>query len=160
MYQRFKSWARAQTPAYWFSIVAIGILTLFLYIAQSDIRRLERVVLDQGQAIDRQAEQLMTYATDQMNTEHEVSSLKGQMVVLDTAVNADKKRKARIGKVKESIKAELVSIKTADQINPEQLAVMATAIVDSADAQMLPVTLLMGLIRRESAFNPNAVSKA
>ncbi len=93
-------------------------------------------------------------------TNFELDKLKGSVSIIDGAVNQEGKRKQRILKVKTLIREEAIKngLKEAAALEPSQLAEMATAIVDRADAEHIPVALLMGLIRQESAFNPEAVS--
>jgi soluble lytic murein transglycosylase-like protein len=81
------------------------------------------------------------------------------MVIIDTAVNSDKKRKARITKTKEVIRQEVIQISSVT-LTAEQISEIATAAVDYADAQEVDLALLLGLFRQESAFNPMAVSSA
>ena len=109
----------------------------------------------------QQSEELQALKEAAAIARHEADMLKGQVVVIDSAVNADKKRKARIVKVKESILAELKQIgPKAPVLEPWQVSEIATSIVDNCDEYDIPVPLLLGLIRQESAFNPNAVSLA
>lgn len=91
----------------------------------------------------------------------EVDKLKGSVAIIDGAVNAEGKRKQRILKVKTMIRELSMKegLKDAQGLEPSQLSEMATAIVDRADAEHIPVALLMALIRQESAFNPEAISK-
>jgi hypothetical protein len=93
-------------------------------------------------------------------TNFELDKAKGSITILDGAVNSEGKRKARINKVKQIIRDVSLKegLKEAASLEASQLAEMATAIVDRADAEHIPVPLLMGLIRQESAFNPEAVS--
>lgn len=94
-------------------------------------------------------------------TTFELDKLKGSVAIIDGAVNAEGKRKQRILKVKNLIHEIAVKdhLPAAQSLEPSQLYEMATAIVDRSDAEHIPVALLMGLIRQESAFNPEAVSK-
>jgi soluble lytic murein transglycosylase-like protein len=109
----------------------------------------------------RQSQELQVLREAAAAAQHQADILKGQVVVIDSAVNADKKRKARIVKVKDQILAELKQIgPKAAALEPWQVSEMATNIIDNCDEYDIPVPLLMGLIRQESAFNPNAVSLA
>ncbi len=94
-------------------------------------------------------------------TSFELDKLKGSVAIIDGAVNAEGKRKQRILKVKNLVHEIAVKegLTTAASLESSQLSEMATAIVDRADAEHIPVALLMALIRQESAFNPEAVSK-
>lgn len=105
--------------------------------------------------------QLKSFETKLSDTEHDLSKLQGSFVILDNAINSNSKRKARINKVKEVIKNTAIreGLLVAQQLKPSELAEMATAIVDRADEEHIPVALLLALARQESAFNPNAVSR-
>lgn len=94
-------------------------------------------------------------------TNFELDKVKGNVAIIDGAVNSEGKRKQRIIKVRDVIRRVAIAekLEAASALEPSQLSEMATAIVDRADAEHIPVALLMGVIRQESGFNPEAVSK-
>ncbi len=145
-------------------IIGLAFFTLLLLVLTayltSTVRTLNGSVLELNKAVDTLEQNTKDLKDELGSTKFELDKLKGNVTIIDGAVNSEGKRKARIAKVKKLIVdvAHRDNLKEAQLLEPSQLAEMATNIVDRADAEHIPVALLLGLIRQESAFNPNAVS--
>lgn len=89
------------------------------------------------------------------------SELEGKITILDGSANIEFRRKSRIGKVKTLVISILAEerLPASDQLSDLEIAEIATSLVDSCDKYNVPVYLMLGLIRQESAFNPLAQSE-
>lgn len=160
MFSKLKRWFLTTHPLHWGIGSVIFTLIILGVVQTTQIRKLETAIVNLSTTLDDQQEKLATYATDTINTEHELQILKGDVQIMDSVLNADKKRIARIVKVRDTIRNELRTMKlpVSESLTPDQVAGIATAIVDYSDKYDLQVPLLMGLFRQESAFDPKAVS--
>lgn len=91
----------------------------------------------------------------------ELDQTNSHIIILDGTVNNETRRKQRIVNIRQIIKDTIASngLKEASLLSHYQLTEIAAGIIDYSDKYDLPVPLFMGLLRAESAFNPNAVSK-
>jgi len=91
-----------------------------------------------------------------------LAQVKGAVTVLDSAVNSDTKRRARIAKIRILIREETAHINTPEirELTAADIADMAVAVVDNSEKYDVPISLILGVIRQESAFNIKAISNA
>lgn len=93
-----------------------------------------------------------------------VVRLKGQIENFDVYVSHERHRRVKIFQVREAIKKTIMYnqhsqfFKETKKLSRDDLYLMSTYIVDACEEFDVPVSLFMGLMRQESAFDPKAVS--
>jgi hypothetical protein len=108
-----------------------------------------------------QAEQKVAILEQQLkDSDFELAKVKANISLLDSAVNADTKRRVRIVKVRNIIREEMVKIKPKTVIGPLDLGEFAASVVDNCDKFGVPVPLFLSLIKAESGFEVHALSPA
>lgn len=160
------------------SLLAFGlvVLNVWLLIQQKTIKRLNENINElyrlEAEIVDVLHEESETLSTRLMTleessalTNHNLEVLIGRVDVLDDAVHGSEKRKARIQNVIGAIKSMLPRGGNWLPGCPKtpsagELFLIANAIVDNADYYAVPASLIAAVIRQESAFCNDAVSKA
>ena len=109
-----------------------------------------------GLKLDQQIE------PEQAKLHIDVLRMKNQMETYNVLIDHQQHRLARISKVRDIIKKTISMHNTNDdnhiELSREDIYKMASAIVDYSDLYDIPTNLMLGLLRQESAFDPNAVS--
>jgi soluble lytic murein transglycosylase-like protein len=93
----------------------------------------------------------------------DVLHMKGQLEDYTILIDHQKQRNVKIAKVREIIKKTVEETKNAPEfkdapVSREDIYTMSVAVVDQAERYGVPTNLLLGVLRQESAFNPNATS--
>lgn len=91
--------------------------------------------------------------------------IKNQMKMYNVLIDHQQQRLARIDKVREVIKKTLANHyknhpyeDDTNKLSREEIYKMATYIIDYTDKYDVPTSLMLGMLRQESGFDPNAVS--
>lgn len=126
--------------------------------ARADLSRLSIVNLSRIQGIDRHYKLINKKQTTRIKT------LEGQIEILDASINIAKKRRAKIRKVAKAIKETIPNKNTLKgcrkKPTPGTINTIATNVVDLSQRYGVSESLILGIIRRESAFCQEAISRA
>jgi hypothetical protein len=93
-----------------------------------------------------------------------IERINGQIKLIDSSIDADKKRRAKIHKIAKAIRDTLPDRhpfrKCRTKPTPGTINTIATAVVDVGHRYGVSESLILAIIRRESAFCQAAVSRA
>ena len=102
--------------------------------------------------------------TKSESTNHNLDILRGQLEIIDTSIDSDRKRNARINKVVNAVRAMvpegMIMNHCSHSPTSGEIMRVASAVVDMSDRYAVPAPLILGVIRQESAFCSGAVSIA
>lgn len=121
-------------------------------------RQLERIA-----SINRSLTKQIKFIEQKINTHQELlGDLTASTTILNEAVHADSKRKVKINKTRLAIKdiIKRINIPEIKKLTPVDITEIATAIIDNGEKFSVPASLLLAIIRQESAFNKKAISIA
>lgn len=99
------------------------------------------------------------------NQQTEFSTLNAKMEILDKSIDSDKKRKVQINSVLSVIKKTLPKgshplPNCNESLSSGELIRLSSAIVDMSNRYSVPISLILAVIKQESAFCNQAVSSA
>jgi len=83
-----------------------------------------------------------------------------KILLLNASIDPKNFRWSKIKKVREAVQETVEEFRYPKHMDTKQLTEFAAAIVDWGDKFDVSISLLLAVSRRESAFNPKAVSKA
>ncbi len=111
-------------------------------------------------ALNVQASTITSMQTELKEKDEIISRMKERLSIVDEAVNAKDKRLSQIKHMRQAILATLKDSRYPNHLTPYQLSNLAGAIVDASEEFDVPKHLILAVIKRESAFNPKAISPA
>lgn len=90
--------------------------------------------------------------------ENYIISVENQIKEVNESISFEQKRQAKIKKIKLIVADTIKREKYASHLSASELNVFAAAVAEYAEAFSVPVSLVLAVARKESQFNPKAVS--
>lgn len=103
---------------------------------------------------------LETVALSNKLTSKDIKTMNAKIDILDRSTDTGKKRWARVLRVKDAITSTAHPILNCQEIDPNDALRIAGYIVDNSTKYGVPVPLILGVIKRETAFCQTAESAA
>jgi len=154
-------------------LVTIAILlSIVSFIVETHDRKISQLSLNQlilgNQNIlleEEQQNQFLFLTEENSILRDELESVQAKLDTVDESINGSEKRKIRIAKAISAIKEMLPGggnplSGCPSQPSPGELWRIATSIIDYSDEYAVPASLVAAVIRQESVFCNQAVSKA
>lgn len=102
---------------------------------------------------------LEALAQNNLNLERKVAELQGEVAFLSESISFEQKKNTKVKKIKGIIANTIKKEKYATYMNTSEMNIFATAVVDYSEKYDVPASLILAVARKESHFNPKAVSE-
>lgn len=146
-------------------IIGIGILIVFVILAESI--NIRKVVQYKDELKEVRSENLALSHTiiemtkESTNIKDNAESLKNRIKILEDSFEGDRSRTVRVNKVADAIRKTIPQVMDCTQKpTPGDINQIANSIIEYGDRYSVSPSLILGIIRRESAFCINIVSRA
>jgi soluble lytic murein transglycosylase-like protein len=94
-----------------------------------------------------------------LRLESKISELQGEVASLSESISFEQKKNTKVKKIKGIITDTIKKEKYASYMNQAEMNIFATAIADYSERYDVPASLILAVARKESHFNPKAVSE-
>jgi membrane-bound lytic murein transglycosylase MltF len=93
-----------------------------------------------------------------LNIKKEKQKLSEKLSIFETAFQSEDKRWAKIKKIRKVIRQTIKNKKYPNLLDITDITALSSSVVDYSEKYDVPISLILAIIERESAFNPNAES--